>query len=124
MRLFSVDFLQLSNQITRLLDQRCLWHLRKLQVQLLMEFLQLLDLVLHALSLSPQSQKLVLQLGVELVLDVLIEVLDLFALLLLRFGDFLDCCLNIVSVLGQLFETLLETHCLAFDDFAMFLVDF
>ena len=51
MRLLRVDLLQLADQVTRLLDEVRLRHLGQLRIQLCVEGIQLLDLVLHALSL-------------------------------------------------------------------------
>lgn len=87
-----------------------------------MELLQLLNLILHTLPLRPQRQELILQLGVELVLDVLVEVLDLLALLLLGLGDLLDGRLDVVGVLRQLFQALLEPDGLVANHLAMLLV--
>ena len=89
-----------------------------------MELFKLLNFILHALPLTPQSQQLVLQFGVQLVLDVLVEILDLLALLFLCLGDLLNRGLNIIGIFGQLLQSLLEANGLVPDDLAVLLVNF
>lgn len=56
--------LQLPNEIPRLLDQGGLGHLGQLCVQLAMKFIELLCLILHALSLAQKCEQFILELRV------------------------------------------------------------
>ena len=50
--LLGVDFFQLSYQISRLFNQRGLWHFCELHVKFSMELIQLFYFILHALTLA------------------------------------------------------------------------
>lgn len=123
-RLLCVDLLELSDQVARLFDKRSLWHLCQFEMQLVVEFFKLLYLILHALPLGPKGEQLVLELRIKLMLDILIEVLDLFALLFFCFRHFLDRRLDILRVFRQFFEPLLQTNRFLSYDFTMLFVNF
>ena len=118
-----MDLLQLLYQVPRLLDQLRLRHLGQLMVQSLVERVQLLYLILHALPLRLESQELVLEFGVQLVLNVLHEVVDLFQFVVLCLGHFVYRVLHVLHVLMQLFESLLQHKRFLFDHLTVLVVN-
>ena len=100
MWLLHMNFLKLLYEILRLFDQRTFRHFGKLQLQLVMELFKLLNLILHALSLTQQCKQLILQLSIKLCLNVFDEVFNFFAFIFFTSCNFLDSYLNFTHVLG------------------------
>ena len=122
MWLLGMYLLELLNEILGLLDQLALGHLRQLLVELVVELLQLFNFIFHALPLAQQCEQLVFQLGIELSLDVLYKVLDLFAFVFFSSGYLFNRYLDILLVLGQLSQPLLEANCFFLDNITMLIV--
>lgn len=123
MWLLCVNFLELTNEISRLFDQGCLWHLCQLRVELAVKLIKLLNLILHALTLTKKCEQFIFKLCVQLGLYIFDKVFDLLALVLLRPRHLLDRKLHVVHVLGQLLQPFLEANGFLFDDVAMLFVD-